>query len=266
MAKIGVVGSEGVVGNAVAYGLGVLGHKIICHDLKLNTKIDDLLDTDTIYICVPTPSNPDGSCDTRIVEGVVDHLTTMNYGGIIAIKSTVAPGTTDRLVLKHKNEKICFCPEVLKERSAVANFQDQDVCVVGTENQAVYESIVSQHGRYPRNTVRLSPTAAELFKYANNNYNAMLVTFANSYYEVCKALGVEWNDVKSALTKRDHITDIYMDVNDNLRAYAGVCLVKDQRAMMSVCAQMCPHVEFFNHIHTENEKYKKTVFDGMRLE
>ena len=88
MIKIGIIGL-GVIGSACKYGFEKLGHKVIVHDIKLNTNIVDVISTDICYICVPTPSKDDGSCDTTIVEEVVLTLYNMNYKGVIAIKSTV---------------------------------------------------------------------------------------------------------------------------------------------------------------------------------
>ena len=77
--KIGIIGSEGVVGGALKYGMKKLGYIVKCHDIVLNTKIEDVLDTDIIYICVPTNAKPTGECDTSIVESVVHKLKELKY-------------------------------------------------------------------------------------------------------------------------------------------------------------------------------------------
>ena len=105
--KIGIVGL-GVVGSAVKYGLEKLGHNVLSHDIALGTSIEDLLGSQIVFLCVPTPSNDDGSCNTSIVKEVIDELHKLEYSGIIAIKSTVSPGTTQSLIQKHNNNRICF--------------------------------------------------------------------------------------------------------------------------------------------------------------
>ena len=57
---IGVIGL-GVVGGAVYEAMKKIGNHVIAHDLKLKTKITDVIDTDLVFICVPTPPNADGS-------------------------------------------------------------------------------------------------------------------------------------------------------------------------------------------------------------
>ena len=68
--NIGIVG-VGVVGSACKVGFEHIGHTVKVHDIKLHTKIDDVLDTEICYISVPTPTRDDDSCDVRIVESVV---------------------------------------------------------------------------------------------------------------------------------------------------------------------------------------------------
>ena len=71
--KIGIVGL-GVVGSANYAGFELLGHKVFGHDIKFNSSIADVLPTDIVFVCVPTPSFENGSCDTTIVKSVIDDL------------------------------------------------------------------------------------------------------------------------------------------------------------------------------------------------
>jgi len=112
----------------------------------------------------------------------------------------------------------------------------------------------------------VSPTEAELAKYYNNIYNATLVTFANSFYEVCKSLGADYSKVKDAIVNREHIYDIYLDCNDNFRGFGGMCLPKDTKAIAAFCSKNGLDVGFFDSILEENSKYKTTVYEGMRQE
>ena len=57
--KIGIIGL-GIVGSAVDYGLRMLGHKTYPHDIKLNTTVNDVIDTEICYICIPTPESATG--------------------------------------------------------------------------------------------------------------------------------------------------------------------------------------------------------------
>jgi hypothetical protein len=71
--KIGVIG-VGAVGSACKKGFELLSHEVKVHDPKFNTKIEDVIDTEIVYICVPTPEAEDGSCDLSIVKSSIKEL------------------------------------------------------------------------------------------------------------------------------------------------------------------------------------------------
>jgi len=261
--KIGIVGI-GVVGGAIKYGFEKLGHQVLFHDIAHNTKIEDVIHTEVCFICVPTPSTEEGACDTSIVEGVIKNLDDLSYNGVVVIKSTVEPGTTDRLN-KQFCLDVCFVPEFLRERCAITDFmENHDVCIIGTDSENIYEKIKEAHGRYPRQFIRLTPTEAEFCKYFNNVYHSTLIIFANSFYEVCKSFGVDYAKIKNAMVKRDHITDLYLDCNENVKGFGGMCLPKDTKAIAYLCKKKELDVDFFQTILDENNKYKITVYEGMR--
>jgi len=259
--KIGIIGL-GVVGSACKFGFELAGHTVLTHDIKLDTVIDDVLYSEIIYVCVPTPSNEDGSCNVSIVEEVIYELKKKQYKGIVAIKSTVIPGTTRHLI-DQTGLKICFVPEFLRERCAITDFtENHDVCIVGTENNEVYDLVCRSHGNYPEKFVLLTPTEAELCKYFNNVYNAMLIIFSNSFYEACKLKGANYTNIKNAVIERKHINNNYLECNDNFRGFGGMCLPKDVAAMANLMKDT--NVNFFENLLQENKKYKITVFEGMR--
>ena len=262
--KIGIIG-VGVVGSAVKYGLEKLGHEVVIHDTKYSTSIIDLKDTDVVFICVPTPSLKDGKCDVSIVKEVIFELNEIDYQGVISVKSTVEPGTTKKLQDNYPDRAISYVPEFLRERCAVTDFcENHDLCVIGTDNSFVFDLVKRLHGRYPKKTIQLSVTEAELVKYFNNVYAATLITFANSFYGVCESLGVDYTNVKNAIVYRDHIIDQYLDCNENFRGFGGVCLPKDTKALNTLSKELGVNSKLFQTILDENEKYETTVFDGMR--
>ena len=211
--KIGIIGA-GAVGGTVMLGLQELGHDVSSYDIKDGTTIEDVIDTEVCYVCVPTPQLDDGSCDISIVESTVNELRKNEYEGVIAIKSTVNPGTVKMLQDKYSPSlRICFVPEFLRERCAFTDFtENHDVCIIGTKSKDIFNLIKKSHGHYPKKFLQTSPTEAELCKYFNNIYNAMLITFANSFYQICNSLDINYSNVKNAIVNRDHINDIVIKI------------------------------------------------------
>jgi len=263
--KIGILGL-GVVGSAVYNGFLELGQTLSFYDpVKKDSKFEDVLKTEVCFLCVPTPPNSDGFCDISIVEESIQKLNDNSYKGIIAIKSTVTPGTTEDLSRQYPNLEICFVPEFLRERCAMVDFiENHDLCVIGTDSEDVFKKIKEAHGHYPKNFRKLKKTEAEMVKYYNNIYNATLIILANSFYEICEDMEISYTKIKNSLVLREHINDSYLQCNENFRGFGGVCLPKDTLAIAKLVEKLGLDIEFFKTILEENKKYKVTVYDGMR--
>ena len=85
--KIGVIGI-GNVGQANVKGFESLGHTVLEHDTKYNTTIQNVLDTEIVFVCTPEDN----------VSSVVKELNLFEYKGVVAVRSTILPGTTDKLL------------------------------------------------------------------------------------------------------------------------------------------------------------------------
>lgn len=286
--KIGICGHLGVVGSAVFEGLRRLGHEVKGHDLRAGTQLKDLLDSQVIFICVPTPAREDYHCDTSIVEKVVDELNELKYTGILAIKSTVKPGTCKRLREKYVGdldklslnvvdgfEELLFVPEFLRERSAFYDFTEgHDTLIIGDDlgdkhlgaKTRAARLIEEIHGRYPKQVRYVSLTEAELIKYYSNVFNALRVTWANGFYDICQKMGASYDKVKDAVISRGTINDLYLDCNENMRGFSGPCLPKESKALMALSEELGVPAKIFRTIVEDNNLYKKTVWEGMRAD
>ena len=263
---IGIVGL-GIIGSANKAGFEEVGHTVAVHDIKLGTTISDVLDSQVVFVCVPTPSTDDGRCDTSIVESVIAELTDNNYQGVIAVRSTVIPGFTVSMVEKYSNKKICFVPEFVRERCAEFDFLlEHKLLAVGTDDKEVYRLVENAHGNLPRNKVMMKPAEAEILKYYLNLYAATRVTFANVFFEVCKKFEADYKQVKDAYVKTGRLGDMYLDVRDDLRGYGGMCLPKDTRAFKHLIKDLNLNLDFFETVDKDNAKFNATVFEGMREE
>ena len=264
--NLGIIGL-GVVGSANKLGFEKVGHTVSFHDPKYNTNIRNVLNSEIVFICVPTPSTDTGDCDTSILESTIDSLTKLNYSGIIAIRSTSIAGFTQKMIDKYSNDKICFVPEMLRERFAIEDFiENHSVLAVGTLRNDVYEKVLLAHGDLPKNSVMMTPTEAELLKYFNNVYAALRVTFANVFYDVCNKLNCDYDTIKNSYIKTGKAVDMYLNASENLRGYGGMCLPKDTKAFFRLIKNLGLDYTLIESVDKDNSLIKKTVFEGMRLE
>lgn len=253
--KIGVIGL-GVVGQAVHDGLAQIGNSLCHHDIAHpGSSIQNVLDTDIVFVCVPTDT-VDNQCDLSQVITTVEQLYKHTYQGIVAIKSTVLPGTTQSLINQYPGMKICFVPEFLRAKSALSDFvNEHDVLVVGTDNQDIYNSIVRCHGIIPKSFMMISPIEAEMVKYFSNIYNALRIVFANNMFEVCVSIGADYQNVLQAVTKRSGIPSNYLLCSESYRGFGGHCLPKDTQAFETFVKSLNLDTELFSAIVNMNKKF-----------
>ena len=259
--KIGVIGI-GVLGKAYVRGFNSWGHNVFPYDIKGNFDFKKILKTDICFICVPSPSLKNGDCDTRIVESVLRKLSKESFSGVICIASTVNIGFTSSSISKFKNLKICSVPELLKERSSAKDFLNNKIIVVGTTDKKKFLTVK----RCFKNKIfyMVKPDEAEIFKYFNNCYAALRVVFGNIFYEISKRKNCDYKKIKDIYIKTGKAIDMYLDVNKNLRGYAGMCLPKDVRAIKYHIKKTKINFNLINQIDLDNKRLKKTVFKGMR--
>lgn len=255
--KIGIIG-KGTVGKAVYEGLEYLGHQMSFFDPAYEgSKIEDVLDTEVVFVSVPTNQAANGDCDTSIVEKVVDELDQHSYSGLVAIKSTVIPGTSEKLSTQHPDLRICSVPEFLRAKTALADFiHNHDLLIIGSNSDEDFDIIKKAHGFYPKHVACVKPVEAEIVKYFNNVHHAMQVTFANITYDVCQAMGANYMNVYNAITQRDCINKDYLMANKNMRGYGGHCLPKDTSAWNNLIKKLGLKFGLIQSVIDDNEKFK----------
>ena len=262
--KIGIVGL-GAVGSANKEGFAHLGQEVVGHDISLDTKLEDLIDTEVCFLCVPTPSSKTGHCDTSIVESVIKGLVGIKYSGVIAVRSTVIPGFTQSMIDKYGNANIAFVPEFLRERCAVEDFiNNHQLLAIGSKNPEVQTIVKRAHGDLPQNCVSLSPSEAEILKYYNNVYASLRITFANIIYELRQEFDADYTSIKNAYIKTGKAKDMYLDVSEELRGFGGMCLPKDTKALALLIRQLGLNFDLISSVDADNKKFLTTVFKGMR--
>lgn len=268
MNKIGFIGL-GMVGKAI-YDVLSETHSTSFYDIKIkDSKIEDVLDSTVLFIAVPTIPDINNQCDLSILNHVMDKLHQLNYQGVICIKSTIIPQTTIQYIEKYNNDKICFCPEFLKERCAYEDFKyNNKICIIGTINLNAYEIIKSCHESICKEFRMVHPTEAELTKYFQNVFNTNRIVFANAFYEVCQKNNVNYNHIIDNLLVRNEIDDKYIRCNEKLRGPSGPCLVKDTLAFNEYVKSLNMNIQpnIFQTLVDDMKLYPKTVIEGTRNE
>jgi len=243
--KIGVIG-VGNVGKANVKGFEKLGHTVVEHDIKFNTKIQDVLDTEIVFVC--THENN--------VEKVLQEISLFQYKGVVAIRSTILPGTTDKLLKKH-NLDICFVPEFLRQDYADTDFEDCKLLAIGTYNLAIARTVVDAFKFLPKSVEYMLPVEAEILKFYNNTYASLRIVFANLMYDLSAKYNANYDIIKNAYIKTEKTSGQYLNVNENLRGYSGACLPKDTIALMNLIDKLNIDYNLIKSVHEDNSKLPK---------
>ena len=242
--KIGIIG-QGFVGTAVREGLKDY-HTINTFDLVKECTCDSISDlvnkSNYIFVCVPTPMKQDGSCDTSIVESVVKEINTVSMTDkIVIIKSTVTPGTTERLNKKYTNCKIVFNPEFLTEANFIEDFKNQDRIIIGGPRPASTRVRQLFYKAFPKaHMIKTSSTIAEMVKYTTNTFLSTKVSFANEIKMICDKIGVDYDKVIEYATQDERLGHSHWSVPgpDGHNGFGGSCFPKDINALLDVCREL----------------------------
>ena len=235
MGKIGVIG-QGYVGSAIKVGFKPY-YEVSTYDKfdlskSTHSTLNDVVNnSEVIFVCVPTPMNQDGTCHTGIVEEVVKEIAESAHDKqIVVIKSTVPPGTTDRLHRKYRNISVIFNPEFLTEANFIEDFKNQNRIILGGTRNGT--NIVRQlYSRvFPHATiVKTGAQHAEMVKYFTNCFLATKVSFANEMKYICDSIDLDYDKVVEYATYDERLGKSHWAVPgpDGDLGFGGHCLPKD---------------------------------------
>ena len=234
--SIGIIGN-GFVGEALAFAFSS-SHNVKIYDIIKSKSIDSLdktLDTDFVFVCLPTPMNDDGSQNISFINNFFDNNHDKQKP-IYIIKSTILPGTTKKLCKKYPNLKIVFSPEFLTQRNAKIDIITQSRIILGSENISLSNKVEKLFNtRFKnKNVIKTNSVTAEYIKYMNNNFFATKVSLMNEFYRFAKKLGVNWEEALNGFVSDQRIGDSHLDVPgpDGKLGFGGACFPKDINAFI----------------------------------
>ncbi len=243
--RVGIIGI-GMVGAPLARYFGEggwrRGESLLLYDIdpKKNYS-DDVNKAEVVFVSVPTPRSADGSCDIRALESSFGML---KGDKIVVIKSTVSPGTTERLQNQYPNFKVLFNPEFLSESRAWEDFIRPDRQIVGFTEKSLDSAglvlsllpkapFMSPWGQGTYQHTRITATEAEIIKYAGNIHFVRKVNWANALAKVAEKMGADYDNIRKGMAADHRIGDSHLDVNHGgYKGWGGFCFPKDLDAFI----------------------------------
>ena len=261
--KIGIIG-RGFVGSAVEFGFSP---QTGCDaDVKVYDKdksksihsLSETLESDFIFVSVPTPSNSDDSINLDIVYSAFDEMNQRNNrnDNVFLLRSTVTPGTTRKLQEAYPNLNIVFNPEFLTERSARFDFVNQSRFILGGDEHNVEKVSKLYRWRFGKtiSIIQTNYETAEMIKYMNNCFFATKVSFLNEMYQIADKCGANWEDALEGFVRDGRIGHSHLSVPgpDGKFGFGGSCFPKDVRAMKSFAKELNINTQVLDGVWDKN--------------
>ena len=293
-AAVAVIGA-GYVGLTTAACLAELGHLVVCTDIdseRITTlqrgevpihepglaelvqsglaadrlsfvlgSEDAASRADFVYLCVPTPSNPDGGTDLSYLEAAASEIgPSLKPGAVVVNKSTAPAGTSATLhrILGRTDVAVASNPEFLRQGSAVRDFLNPDRVVVGAADASVAERVAGLFAGLDAPLLITDPASAETTKYAANAFLAMKLSFTNSVAALCEAVGADVNDVLAGMGYDPRIGRDYLKPGPG---WGGSCLPKDTRALIATAAAAGYDYRLLHSVVAANDAHFDRIVD-----
>ncbi|MCI4319008.1 MAG: nucleotide sugar dehydrogenase [Thermoplasmata archaeon] len=198
---------------------------------------------DVIFLCLPTPTTRSGRIDLRpLVAGVRQlraALRDIRKPRTVVVKSTVVPGTTEGVVRPLLNSNraapqgsigAASNPEFLAEGSMVQDALNPQRIVLGVSEVRTHRLLHAIYKPFHRPTFSLTPTGAEMVKYASNAFLALKISFANEMAQFAGGMGVNIDEVMDVVGRDNRIGRRFLAAGPG---FGGSCFDKDLRAMVA---------------------------------
>ncbi len=223
-------------------------------------------DTDVSFVCVGTPSQANGNLDLgyikRICEQIGQALKYKSSGHVVAIRSTILPGTMRDVVIPILADVsgktpgvdfgVCHNPEFLREGTAVKDFKSPPKTVIGELDRESGDVLAALYSDLNAPLIRTDLETAEMVKYVDNCWHALKIGFANEIGNLCKALSLDAHEMMAIFCqdRKLNISSAYLLPGF---AFGGSCLPKDLRALAYKAKSSDVSLPIINSILPSNE-------------
>ncbi len=274
--RVTVMGG-GYVGLVTSLGLAHLGHRVTCVEpdadkrnriaqkqapffesgipealhatpltrFSVSATAETVAESDCVIVAVGTPSTKTGTMDDRFIRQAVGDIAERlrpEEKTVVAIKSTVLPGTTDGLESIFQEKKwvrgrdyfLCATPEFLREGQAWHDFFHPDRIVLGIDAPAAAAVLRKLHKGIPADVIETTPKTAEMVKYVSNSFLASKISFTNQVARLCEAMHVNVDEVFNAVGKDRRIGPAFFTAGTG---FGGSCFPKDVRALAALASR-----------------------------
>jgi len=228
-----------------------------------------IMNSDLSFICVGTPLSDEGklSMDSiySVAEEIGNSLKKKESFHIVSIRSTVLPGTTDKVIKiiensskkKHDEEfTVVMNPEFLREGTGIEDYFFPPFTIIGSTSDTAIDTLKIIYENIEAEIKIVDPRIAELIKFVSNSFHALKVSFSNEVGNICKSLGVDSHVLMDLFCLDDklNLSPYYLIPGF---AYGGSCLSKDLRSLVEIAKENNLTIPVLENIESSNLSQKK---------
>lgn len=228
-----------------------------------------IMNTDITFMTVGTPCQPNGAIDLKIIKSsateVGEALREKETYHLVVIKSTVIPGTSEKIVkpiIESYSRKrcgedfgLCVNPEFLRQGAALYDTLNPDRLIIGEYNKKSGNILESLYQNFYRGKMpilmRTNISTAELIKYANNAFLATKISFINTIANICQKIpNTDVTTIAKAIGIDKRIDPLYLNAG---LGYGGSCFPKDIKALIAFARNLGYDPKLLNAVGSVNE-------------
>jgi GDP-mannose 6-dehydrogenase len=228
---------------------------------------------DVVMLCVGTPSQANGNIDLSHLRRVCDEISGLlrprKKRLIVTVRSTVFPGTSESLLetvfARREDVEIVSNPEFLREGTAVQDFMEPSLLVVGGSTDDAARFVADLYAGLPGEVSIVSLRTAEMIKYTCNAFHAVKIGFANEIGSLAASLGVNPEQVMATMCRdtRLNISPAYLKPGF---AFGGSCLPKDLRALTFRASRLDLKLPLLASVLSSNDEHlRRSIHQVLEL-
>ncbi len=236
--------------------------------IAFTTKLDPPAGAAFTFVCVSTPTGPDGPLDTRNVESAVTRLleratpdhaivvrSTLPLDGPARLRALVADRGTPGI----DRPSLVTNPEFMREGQALTDFDRPSRVVAGFVTPAdrpAAEAVIAIHASLGAPTVVADAGSVALIKLMSNVFLGMKVAYANELARVADALGADVATVIEGVGLDPRIGSAFMKPGPG---FGGSCLPEQSVAIALQTAALGVEAPLLSAIHRSNETHQGAI-------
>ena len=241
--------------------------------LKFTTSTaEGVVNSDVVFIAVPTPPQPDGSVDLSYIERVArDIAAAITSYKIVVDKSTVPVKTGEKVAETIKRYcpakaefDVVSNPEFLREGFAVEDLMHPDRVVIGVRSQRPVAAMTEIYAPFKAPIIVTDINSAELIKHAANSFLALKISYINAIANVCEAAGANVQEVAQGIGLDERIGRRFLNAG---LGFGGSCFPKDLSAFVKIAEQIGYDFKLLKEVQRINadqmDRFVKKITDTL---